>query len=69
MVLTHKPTQCLRSGVNNDMTMRDMIAIEAMKAELSTYNYDDSPEQSEGLAEWCYQMADAMLAASAKGMH
>ena len=51
------------------MNYRDIVAIEAMKAELSTYNYDDSPEQSEGLAEWCYQMADAMLAASIKGMH
>lgn len=51
------------------MNYRDIVAIEAMKAELSTYNYGDSPEDSAGLAEWCYQMADAMLAASIKGMH
>lgn len=51
------------------MNQRDLIAIEAMKAELSSCDYDDSPETSEGLAAWCYQMADAMMAASVKGMH
>lgn len=51
------------------MTMRDMIAIEAMKSELSSYNYEDDAETMANLAEWCYAMADAMMAASAKGMH
>jgi hypothetical protein len=51
------------------MTARDIIAIKAMEAELSNYNYDDDAETSMKLAEWCYQMADAMLAASVKGMH
>lgn len=51
------------------MTHRDIIAIEAMKAELSSYNYDDDHEAAKGLAEWCYVVADAMIEASIKGWH
>ena len=51
------------------MNQRDVIAIEAMKAELSSYNYDQDPEAAKGLAQWCYDMADAMIEAGARGMH
>lgn len=51
------------------MNDRDVIAIKAMEAELSSANYDDDPMTAKNLAEFCYQMADAMIEAGKKGMH
>lgn len=49
------------------MTLRDYFAAKAMHGQLVSQTavafYDDSQDDAEGLADWCYQMADAMLAA------
>lgn len=49
------------------MTLRDYFAAKAMQGELASQTnkefYDDSDADAEGLANWAYEMADAMLAA------
>lgn len=46
------------------MTLRDYFAAKAMQGSLS--NADDVNSMAR-FAEWCYEMADAMLAAREKG--
>lgn len=55
------------------MDLRDWFAGQALIGELASQhpdfgedNYDDSDEDAEGLAEWSYRIADAMMKERAK---
>ena len=45
------------------MSLRDYFAAKAMEAEITAGAIAGAPDSMVYLAGWCYQMADAMLAA------
>lgn len=60
------------SEISGGMTLRDWFAGRAMQGELASQTpgtaddiYTTTAGDCKDLAEWCYQMADAMLAARA----
>ena len=48
----------------DNMTLRDYFAAQAMTANIQYANKADQSDQS--IAEWCYAIADAMLAERSK---
>ena len=45
------------------MSLRDYFAGHALSGETANNEWDSSPGAERNMAEWCYKLADAMIAA------